>query len=125
MVDARSCNKTRFSLSDDALSSRAEVNVCDQFFNCRQARKGTPTRILLNLCVSLIVLLIVLYVAEYEAGSRMGCRLLNVFRYYLVLVSLLWNAVEAHNMYKMLIKVFNADTSHFVLIAGIFAWGKL
>ena len=82
------------------------------------------TRILLNLCVSLSILLVVLYVAEQFADSRLGCRIANIFRYYLVLVSLFWNGIEAHNMYRMLVKVFNAgDQPHFVLKAAIIAWG--
>lgn len=65
-----------------------------------------------------------LYIADYEAKIEIGCRVLNVLRYYLALVSLLWNAVEAHNMYRMLVKIFHAETSHFVLIAEIFTWGN-
>jgi len=62
-------------------------------------------------------------VAEAKAGTKIGCRVANVFRYYLVFVSLLWNGIEAHNMYRMLIKVFKASTSHFVRIAAVIAWG--
>jgi len=71
-----------------------------------------------------MILLIVLYVADHFAGSRLGCRVANIFRYYLVLVSLFWNGIEAHNMYRMLVKVFNTgEQSHFVLKAAIVAWG--
>ena len=84
------------------------------------------TNILLNLCASLLTLLTVLYVAEQFADSRLGCRVANVFRYYLVLVSLFWNGIEAHNMYRMLVKVFNTEQqSHFVLKAAVVAWGLL
>ena len=83
------------------------------------------TRILLNLCVSLIILLVVLYVAEQFASSRLGCRVANILRYYVVLVSLFWNGIEAHNMYRMLVKVFDTgQQSHFVLKAAIIAWGQ-
>ena len=91
---------------------------------CSKARRGRVTRILLNLCVSLIAVLVVLYVAERIASARLGCRVANILRYYLVLVSLFWNGIEAHNMYRMLVKVF--DTSHqrhFVLKAAVIAWG--
>ena len=89
----------------------------------RKARKGTPNRILLNLCISLICLLILLYIAEHRSGTKMECRICNVFRYYFALVSLMWNAVEAHTMYRMLIKVFNDNMRHFVFKAGLVAWG--
>ena len=89
-----------------------------------KARRGTVTRILINLCVSLTILLVILYAAEQFADSRIGCRVANVMRYYLVLVSLFWNGIEAHNMYLMLVKVFNSEQpSHFVLKAAIVAWG--
>ena len=92
---------------------------------CSEARRGKVTQILLNLCVSLTILLIVLYVAEELANSRIGCRVANIMSYYLVLVSLFWNGIEAHNMYRMLIKVFNTGAqSHFVLKAAIVAWGR-
>ena len=83
------------------------------------------TRILLNLCVSLTLLLTVLYAAEQFANSRLGCRVANIMRYYLVLVSLFWNGIEAHNMYRMLVRVFNTgEQSNFVLKAAIVAWGS-
>jgi len=91
----------------------------------RKARRDRVTRILLNLCASLMVLLVVLYVAERLASSRLGCRVANVCRYYLVLVSLLWNGVEAHNMYRMLVQVFDTgQQSHFVRKAAVVAWGR-
>ena len=75
--------------------------------------------------MSLTILLIVLYVAEQFANSRLGCRVANVLRYYLVLVSLFWNGIEAHNMYRMLVKVFIAgEQTHFVIKAAIVAWGR-
>jgi 7 transmembrane receptor (Secretin family) len=93
---------------------------------CSKARRGTPTRILVNLCISLIALNIVLYVAERHGGSKLGCRMSNVSRYYFIFVSLLWNGIEAHNMYRMLILVFNTTgQSHFVFKAAIVAWSKL
>jgi len=91
---------------------------------CSKARRGRVTRILLNLCVSLIILLVILYIAQQFASSRVGCRVSNIFRYYLVLVSLFWNAVEAHNMYRMLVVIFDkGHQSRFVLKAAIVAWG--
>ena len=91
---------------------------------CSKARHGTVTIILMNLSVALTILLVVLYIAEQFADSSRGCRIANVFRYYLVLVSLFWNGIEAHNMYRMLVKVFNTGESHYVLKAAIVAWGR-
>ncbi|ESN97602.1 hypothetical protein HELRODRAFT_85376, partial [Helobdella robusta] len=47
----------------------------------------------------------------------------NIFRYYFVLVSLMWNGVEAHNMYRMLVVVYHRHVSHFILISACIAWG--
>ncbi|ESN97592.1 hypothetical protein HELRODRAFT_85412, partial [Helobdella robusta] len=44
-------------------------------------------------------------------------------RYYFVLVSLMWNGVEAHNMYRMLVVVYNSHVSHFILTSNCIAWG--
>ena len=50
--------------------------------------------------------------------------LLTSFRYYLVFVTLMWNTVEAVNMYLMLIKVFADHVHYFAIKAGVLAWGK-
>ncbi|XP_070580504.1 adhesion G-protein coupled receptor G2-like isoform X1 [Ptychodera flava] len=51
-----------------------------------------------------------------------GCRVANILRVYLILVSLMWNGVEGFNMYLSLIQVFTGYVSHFVLKCGIIAW---
>ncbi|ESN97578.1 hypothetical protein HELRODRAFT_85374 [Helobdella robusta] len=48
---------------------------------------------------------------------------MKLVRYYFVLVSLMWNGVEAHNMYRMLVVVYNSHVSHFILISNCIAWG--
>ena len=95
---------------------------CVLFF--RKIRRGIPTKILLNLCGSLIALLVALYVSEAISHNKIGCRISNVLRYYLVMVTLLWNGVEAVNMYLMIIRVFNHHKPYFVLKAGAVAWGQ-
>ena len=98
--------------------------VINFYFNSRKTRKGVATHILLNLCFSLICLLIVLYIAELRSNIRRECRIYNILRYYLILVSLMWNGIEAHNMYRMLIRVFNSHLRYFVRKAALVAWGK-
>jgi hypothetical protein len=92
---------------------------------CRQARHGQPTVLLLNLCVTLTAFLVLLYVSEPIATSRLwyGCTCANILRYYLILVSLLWNAAEAVTMYLMFVRVFDSHVSHFGVKAGAIAWG--
>ena len=90
----------------------------------RKAQRGTPTKILLQLCYSLICLHLMMYITEAVAGTEFGCRVSNAIRYYLIMVSLMWNGVEALNMYMMLVKVFNSDIPGFVGKAAAVAWGK-
>ena len=91
----------------------------------RDTRQGSPTTILLHLCVALVVLSLLLLVVQYVdiIKTRTGCTVINVLRYYMVFVTLMWNAVEAFNMYLMLVKVFNSRVNHFALKAGVIAWG--
>ena len=90
----------------------------------RNTRQGIPTRILMNLSVSLLMLTIVLYVTELLGDVRRGCVVSNVLRYYFVMASLLWNGAEGLNMYLMLVKVFDSHIHHFTLKAGLVAWGE-
>lgn len=64
------------------------------------------------------------YTAEFTGGTQWGCRVGNTMRLYCVLASLLWNGVEATNMYLKLVRVFNSKISNFMLIAGLIAWGE-
>ena len=66
----------------------------------------------------------VLYATEAAAVQELGCLVSNVIRYYLVLVSVAWNGVEAVNMYLSLVRIFDSHVHHFVLKAALVAWGK-
>ena len=48
----------------------------------------------------------------------------NGIRYYLIFVTLLWNAVEALTMYLLLVQVFHADISHYAVKTCLLAWGE-
>ena len=101
------------------------VNMFHIINTFRRLRHGNPTKILLNLCVSLTGLLIVLYITEFIAGDRhVGCTASSILRYYFIMTSLMWNGVEGVNMYILLVKVMNAHVHRFVLKAAVVAWGK-
>ncbi|ESN97588.1 hypothetical protein HELRODRAFT_178025 [Helobdella robusta] len=89
----------------------------------KKTRKGIATKILVSLGVSLICLWLVLYVAETRCNSQKECWIYNALRYYFVMVSLMWNAVEAQNMYRMLVVVYYRPVDHFVLVSSCIAWG--
>ncbi|XP_041479116.1 uncharacterized protein LOC121426783 [Lytechinus variegatus] len=86
-------------------------------------RRGRPTLIHVNLCVAILLLLVLLISSVAFCSNVIGCRVANIFRIYTILVSLMWNGVEAVHMYMTLVKVFNSQASHFVLKAGLVAWG--
>ena len=90
----------------------------------RKARRGLLTTILLHLCTSIICLTCVLYITAAIESSRIGCRIANMARTYFILVSLMWNAVEARNMYRNLIKVFVNTGDRFIYKAAAAAWSK-
>lgn len=90
----------------------------------RKARRGQPTVLLLNLCVALLALLVLLYITERVGSNVYGCRCANMLRYYLILVSLMWNAAEAITMYLMFVRVFDSHISHLGIKAGAIAWGR-
>ncbi len=90
----------------------------------RAARRTTPTAILLHLCVALILLLMTTEVTNTLGEDYVGCRVGNLFTYYFVMVTLAWNAVEAVNMYMMLVRVFGNEIQRFVTKAAVAAWGK-
>ena len=89
----------------------------------RKAHRGVLTNILLNLVVAMLCVDLIFYISIAMTDSYMGCRIANGLRLYFVLVSLMWNGVEAVNMYLLLIQVFNATIEKFILKAGIVAWG--
>ena len=90
----------------------------------RKARRGLLTTILLHLCTSIICLTCVLYITAAIESSKIGCRIANMTRTYFILVSLMWNAVEARNMYRNLIKVFVNTGDRFIYKAAAAAWSK-
>ncbi|ESN97597.1 hypothetical protein HELRODRAFT_85371, partial [Helobdella robusta] len=44
-------------------------------------------------------------------------------RYYLVMVTLMWNGVEAYNMYCMLVLVYHNHINNFIFLSICIAWG--
>ncbi|XP_022082138.1 adhesion G-protein coupled receptor G2-like [Acanthaster planci] len=88
-----------------------------------RVRRGRPTLILINLCVSILLLIIVLVTSTTYSSTLIGCRIANSLRLYFILVSLMWNGVEAFHMYIALVRVFSSPIRYFVLKCGVVAWG--
>ena len=88
-------------------------------------RHDISTTILMQLCVSLICLTLLIFVVSAVRLSPLWCRWINVFRIYLVLVSLMWNAMETHNMWYNLASTSNRPIRQFIWRATCVAWGKV
>ena len=93
-------------------------------FQNRSLRSKTPTRILICLSLTLLCLYFVFVVGVDQNDSSSGCMAVAVLLHYLTLSTVTWMGVEAINLYLLIIKVFNADVSHFMLTACLVAWGK-
>ena len=60
-----------------------------------------------------------------QTNSSGGCAFVAALLHYLTLSSVCWMGVEAVNLYLLIVKVFNADVSYFMLKASLVAWGKV
>lgn len=99
--------------------------ICIYYFVTSRLRRGRQTHILLNMCATLMCYVIFLLSSIAFCDTIVGCRIANVIRVYLILVSLMWNGVEGVHMYLTVVKVFWGYTKYFVFKSGIIAWGKL
>ncbi|ELU18382.1 hypothetical protein CAPTEDRAFT_227623 [Capitella teleta] len=93
--------------------------VCLLIF-ARRLRGSRSAMILLNLCASIIGVEVVVFAAELTTDSRLGCTLSNILRYYFIMVSLLWNATEAHSLR---VQMFSESETRFMVVAAVLSWG--
>ena len=94
------------------------------FFPYRSLRSKTPKRILICLSLTLLCLYFVFVVGVDQNDSSSGCIVVAILLHYLTLSTVTWMGVEAINLYLLIIKVYNAYVSHFMLKACLVAWGK-
>ena len=62
----------------------------------------------------------------YE-GKGGACTIIAILLHYFILSALCWMCVDAHNLYRDLVKVFNTNilsSTAFFLRASLFAYGK-
>ena len=59
-----------------------------------------------------------------QTNASTRCAFVAALLHYLTLSSVCWMGVEAVNLYLLIVKVFNADVSNFMLKASLAAWGK-
>nr|XP_054750304.1 adhesion G-protein coupled receptor G2-like [Lytechinus pictus] len=89
-------------------------------------RRTSSGKILIHLSTSLLALNItfVIDTVSMVTDSRVGCKVLAMLLQYFVLTTFLWMAMEAVNMYRTLVQVFQKKSAtHFVLKGAVIAWG--
>ncbi|XP_022084125.1 uncharacterized protein LOC110975718 [Acanthaster planci] len=106
-----------------ALSIASLVCTIIIYLAIKSLRAKTPSRILVCFCLTLLCLYLVFLVGVEQTSSRAGCIIAAVLLHYLSLASMAWMSVEATNLYLKLVKIFNSDVKHFMIKAGIAAWG--
>ena len=84
-----------------------------------------PPKILINLCISMLALLLIFLFGVDKSSSRTTCQIMAALLHYFTLTTFCWTLVEAYNLYKNFVKIFNMGGSNkkFMYLAMSFAWG--
>ncbi|XP_038077212.1 adhesion G-protein coupled receptor G2-like [Patiria miniata] len=101
----------------------AVIVTVGTFLAFKKFRSKQPQRILLSLCFALLGMY-VFFLAGIEASPcSVSCSIVAVLIHYFTLAAMFWMAVEAVNLYLMLVKVMNANVAHFMIKASFAGWG--
>ncbi|XP_019613587.1 PREDICTED: adhesion G-protein coupled receptor G7-like [Branchiostoma belcheri] len=79
--------------------------------------------VLTNLCVALLAILVIFLAGINRTGSPIVCKVVAALLHYFLLAALMWMAVEAINVYRAVVQVFDSVSGHFLIKAGAVAWG--
>ena len=91
----------------------------------RELNKRLAPKILISLCSSLLALLVVFLVGIERTKNSLVCHTVAALLHYFMLTTFIWMAVEAVNLYRMLVTVFRKGSrSRFFTAASAVAWGK-
>ncbi|XP_071497049.1 uncharacterized protein [Diadema antillarum] len=94
------------------------------FLVFRRLRASRPRRILLHFCISLLALyLVFLFGIDHASHRDRACLAVGALLHYFLLSTMMWMAVEALNMYLMIIRVFDEEGPCFLTKATVAAWG--
>ncbi|KAI8494032.1 hypothetical protein Bbelb_283790 [Branchiostoma belcheri] len=81
--------------------------------------------VLINLCVALLATLVIFLAGINRTASPIGCKAVAALLHYFLLAALMWMAVEAVNLYRAVVQVFDHVSENFVIKAGAVAWAGL
>ncbi|XP_002735776.3 adhesion G-protein coupled receptor G6-like [Saccoglossus kowalevskii] len=97
------------------------------FLAFRRLRKDNPTKILMNLCfaifMSILLFLAVSFSVDFAPIIPELCTTMAVLLHYFLLAVMTWMALEAFNMYLLLVKVFETYIRHFMIKLCLIGWG--
>ncbi|KAI8493085.1 hypothetical protein Bbelb_290890 [Branchiostoma belcheri] len=79
----------------------------------------------INLCVALLAALVIFLTGINRTASPIGCKVVAALLHYFLLAALMWMAVEAVNLYRAVVQVFDSVSENFVIKAGAVAWAGL
>ncbi|XP_019634560.1 PREDICTED: adhesion G-protein coupled receptor G7-like [Branchiostoma belcheri] len=79
--------------------------------------------VLINLCVALLAILVIFLAGINRTASPIGCKVVAALLHYFLLAALMWMAMEAVNLYRAVVQVFDHVSENFVIKAGAVAWG--
>ncbi|KAI8481574.1 hypothetical protein Bbelb_406740 [Branchiostoma belcheri] len=91
----------------------------------RTGRAKNQRLVLINLCLALLATLIIFLAGINRTTSPIGCMVVAALLHYFLLASLMWMAVEAVNLYRAVVQVFDSVSGHFIIKAGAVAWAGL
>ncbi|XP_072450713.1 adhesion G-protein coupled receptor G4, partial [Chiloscyllium punctatum] len=88
-------------------------------------RRDYPSKILMNLCMSLFMLNIIFLTNSWLASFGISglCITVAALLHYFLLSSFTWMGIEAVHMYFALVKVFNIYIRHYMLKFCVIGWG--
>ncbi|KAI8516356.1 hypothetical protein Bbelb_049370 [Branchiostoma belcheri] len=79
----------------------------------------------INLCVALLAVLVIFLTGINRTASPIACKAVAALLHYFLLAALMWMAVEADNLYRAVVQVFDHVSENFVIKAGAVAWAGL
>ncbi|XP_067107341.1 adhesion G-protein coupled receptor G4 isoform X2 [Osmerus mordax] len=95
------------------------------YLSFQKLRRDTPSKILIQLCLSLLLLNLLFlldgWLALYPATGL--CTSTAFFLHYFLLTSFTWTGLEALHMYLSIVRVFTPYLSRYMLKLSLLGWG--
>ena len=106
----------------------ASVFIACKLSVLRRLRKFRRNQILVHICATIMIGMLLSILSFRFKGNKQTCTAIALLLHYFILAALSWMCVEAYNLYRDLVKVFNnnvVSTRAFTIRACIFGYGKM